>query len=50
MSMHKKEIDVAMFGSLCVDIVLKVPELPPSSPEKRQAYLHQLFKTTPPKV
>ena len=50
MSLNKKLIDVATLGSLCVDIVLKVPELPQSSPQQRKAFLHQFSNTPPPKV
>lgn len=45
----KKEIDVATLGNQCVDIILNVPKLPPSSPEERIAYMDELAKSPPDK-
>lgn len=45
-----KEIDVATLGNLCVDIVLNVPQLPPSSLEDRKVYMEQLSASPPDKV
>lgn len=44
-----KEIDVATLGNLCVDIVLNVPQLPPSSLEDRKVYMEQLSASPPDK-
>lgn len=49
-SVVNKEFDVATLGNLCVDIVLNVPKLPPSSPEERKAYMDELSKSPPDKV
>lgn len=45
-----KDIDVATFGNLCVDIVLNVPKLPPKPHDQRKAYMDELSKTPPDKV
>lgn len=45
-----KEIDVATLGNLCVDIVLDVPELPPTPLDQRKAFLAELSKSPPDKV
>ncbi|VFQ91209.1 unnamed protein product [Cuscuta campestris] len=44
-----KDIDIATFGNLCVDIVLNVPELPPEPPDQLKAYMDELSKTPPDK-
>ncbi|KAK8565328.1 hypothetical protein V6N13_020449 [Hibiscus sabdariffa] len=44
-----KTVDVATLGNLCVDIVLNVPKLPPSSPDVRQAFMEQLSSSPPDK-
>ncbi|XP_071738196.1 fructokinase-1 [Rutidosis leptorrhynchoides] len=45
----EKEIDVTTLGNLCVDVVLNVPELPPSSFDERKHYMEQLSKSPPDK-
>lgn len=45
----KKEFDVATLGNLCVDVVLNVPSLPPSSFDERKHYMEQLAKSPPDK-
>ncbi|KAL7583520.1 fructokinase-1 [Lactuca sativa] len=45
----KKEFDVATLGNLCVDVVLNVPNLPPSSFDERKNYMEQLAKSPPDK-
>lgn len=45
-----KQFDVATLGNLCVDIILNVPDLPPSPREERKAYMDQLSKSPPDKV
>jgi len=45
-----KHVDVATLGNLCVDIVLNVPQLPPSSVEQRKAFMEHLASSPPPKV
>ncbi|GAA0140239.1 hypothetical protein LIER_01623 [Lithospermum erythrorhizon] len=45
----KKSVDVATLGNLCVDIVLNVPKLPPTSLIQRKAYMDQLAKSPPDK-
>lgn len=45
-----KEFDVATLGNLCVDVVLNVPKLPPSSFDERKSYMEQLSKSPPDKV
>ncbi|KAF8401822.1 hypothetical protein HHK36_012768 [Tetracentron sinense] len=45
-----KEFDIATLGSLCVDIVLNVPRLPPASFEERKAYMEQLSASRPDKL
>lgn len=42
-----KPIDVATLGNLCLDIVLNVPNLPPSSPLDRKAYMDRLASSPP---
>ncbi|KAK8693964.1 hypothetical protein V6N13_071530 [Hibiscus sabdariffa] len=44
-----KTVDVATLGNLCVDIVLNVPKLPPSSPDVRKAFMEQLSSSPPDK-
>ncbi|XP_057825659.2 uncharacterized protein LOC131037517 isoform X1 [Cryptomeria japonica] len=44
-----KSVDVVTLGNLCVDIVLNVPELPPSSLEDRYQYMLQLAASNPDK-
>ncbi|KAH9322665.1 hypothetical protein KI387_017304, partial [Taxus chinensis] len=44
-----KTVDVVTLGNLCVDIVLNVPELPPSSLEDRYQVMHQLVASNPDK-
>ncbi|KAK9067574.1 hypothetical protein SSX86_011685 [Deinandra increscens subsp. villosa] len=45
----EKEFDVATLGNLCVDVVLNVPNLPPSSFDERKSYMEQLSKSPPDK-
>ncbi|KAI3678847.1 hypothetical protein L6452_38151 [Arctium lappa] len=45
----EKEFDVATLGNLCVDVVLNVPNLPPSSFDERKDYMEQLSKSPPDK-
>ncbi|CAN8295267.1 unnamed protein product [Cochlearia groenlandica] len=45
----EKPIDVATLGNLCVDIVLSVNELPPSSREARKALMEKLSVSPPDK-
>uniref|UniRef100_A0A0D6R9F3 Carbohydrate kinase PfkB domain-containing protein n=1 Tax=Araucaria cunninghamii TaxID=56994 RepID=A0A0D6R9F3_ARACU len=45
----EKNIDVVTLGNLCVDIVLNVPELPPSSHEEKYRYMLQLAASNPDK-
>lgn len=45
-----KNVDVASLGNLCVDIVLKVPNLPPAKLEDRKAYMDHLAASPPDKV
>ena len=45
-----KNVDVATLGNLCVDIVLKVPNLPPAKLEDRKAYMDNLAASPPDKV
>ncbi|KAJ9564979.1 hypothetical protein OSB04_000945 [Centaurea solstitialis] len=45
----EKEFDVATLGNLCVDVVLNVPNLPPSSFDERKNYMEQLSKSPPDK-
>ncbi|XP_015891400.3 fructokinase-1 [Ziziphus jujuba] len=44
-----KNVDVATLGNLCVDIVLKVPKLPPAKLEDRKAYMDRLAASPPDK-
>ncbi|MBA0741598.1 hypothetical protein Gogos_014735 [Gossypium gossypioides] len=44
-----KTVDVATLGNLCVDIVLNVPKLPPSSKGARKAIMEQLSSSPPDK-
>ncbi|KAI4341764.1 hypothetical protein MLD38_026448 [Melastoma candidum] len=44
-----KDIDVATLGTLCVDIVLDVEELPPPSLEGRKVYMEKLSASPPDK-
>ncbi|KAF7804672.1 fructokinase-1 [Senna tora] len=44
-----KDVDVATLGNLCVDIVLNVPKLPPSSVEERKAFMERLSASPPDK-
>ena len=46
----KRNIDVTTFGNLCVDIVLKVHVLPPSSTGEKLAYMEELAASSPDKV
>ncbi|GMH30837.1 hypothetical protein Nepgr_032680 [Nepenthes gracilis] len=48
-SVAAKDIDVATLGNLCVDIVLNVPQLPPTSFEGKKAYMEQLSLSPPDK-
>lgn len=43
----KRIIDVTTLGNLCVDIVLKVPSLPPSSFQEKLAYMQKLSESSP---
>lgn len=45
-----KDADIATFGSLCVDIVLNVPTLPPANKVERKAYMEQIAASPPDKV
>ncbi|KAI3806044.1 hypothetical protein L1987_21935 [Smallanthus sonchifolius] len=45
----EKEFDVATLGNLCVDVVLNVPNLPPSAFDERKSYMEQLSKSPPDK-
>lgn len=45
----EKQFDVATLGNLCVDVVLNVPNLPPSSFDERKDYMEQLSKSPPDK-
>lgn len=45
----EKEFDIATLGNLCVDVVLNVPNLPPSSFDDRKDYMEQLSKSPPDK-
>lgn len=49
-SIALKDVDVATLGNLCVDIVLNVPELPPSNTVERKAYMDRLADSNPDKV
>ena len=42
-----KTIDIATLGNLCLDIVLNVPQLPPSSRHARKAYMDRLASSPP---
>ncbi|KAD6120097.1 hypothetical protein E3N88_11368 [Mikania micrantha] len=44
-----REFDVATLGNLCVDVILNVPKLPPSSFDERKNYMEQLSKSPPDK-
>ena len=46
----KRTIDVTTFGNLCVDIVLKVNVLPPSSTIEKLSYMEKLASSSPDKV
>ena len=46
----KRNIDVTTFGNLCVDIVLNVHVLPPSSTGEKLAYMEELAASSPDKV
>ncbi|GAB4830476.1 hypothetical protein Ancab_020189 [Ancistrocladus abbreviatus] len=48
-SVGAKDIDIATLGNLCVDIVLNVPQLPPTSFQERKAYMEQLSSSPPDK-
>lgn len=45
-----KTADIATLGNLCVDIVLSVPSLPPTSADEKRAYMEQLSASRPDKV
>lgn len=45
----EKEFDVVTLGNLCVDVVLNVPNLPPSNFDQRKDYMDQLSKSPPDK-
>lgn len=45
-----KDVDIATFGNLCVDIVLGVPQLPPEPLSEREAYMEDLASSPPDKV
>lgn len=45
----EKSIDVVTLGNLCLDIVLNVPVLPPTSLEERYQYMLQLAASNPDK-
>ncbi|XP_031502157.1 uncharacterized protein LOC116265580 [Nymphaea colorata] len=44
-----KTVDIATLGNLCVDIVLSVPSLPPTSADEKRAYMEQLSASRPDK-
>ncbi|XP_061356832.1 fructokinase-1 [Gastrolobium bilobum] len=48
-SVGAKHVDVATLGNLCVDIVLNVPQLPPSSLHQRKALMERLASSPPDK-
>lgn len=48
-SVGSKHVDVATLGNLCVDIVLNVPQLPPSSVQQRKDFMEHLASSPPPK-
>lgn len=45
----EKSVDVVTLGNLCLDIVLNVPVLPPTSVEERYKYMLQLAASNPDK-
>lgn len=45
----RKDADIATLGNLCVDVVLNVPCLPPSSRQERRAYMDRLSSSQPDK-
>ncbi|GAB2298306.1 hypothetical protein Dimus_032374 [Dionaea muscipula] len=44
-----KDIDIVTLGNLCVDIVLNVPQLPPTPIHERKAYMEQISSSLPDK-
>ncbi|KAL8150304.1 hypothetical protein V2J09_020112 [Rumex salicifolius] len=48
-SCSSRNYDIATLGNLCVDIVLKVPELPPAPKPERKAYMDKLAASPPDK-
>lgn len=48
-ALGKKNIDVTTLGNLCVDIVLNVPSLPPSTLQEKFAYMTKLAESSPDK-
>ena len=47
---QSRTFDVVALGNLCLDIVVSVPELPPSSDESRRQLLKALTAAPPPKT
>ena len=50
LKVHVKNADVTTLGNLCVDIVLNVPVLPPSSREEKKNYFERLSAYPPDQV